>query len=60
MDGTLGKRMVNFYIRSKLSKFRIIPYSVIVEETKIHNFRLISRKMAMFEQLNDQFLVNSN
>jgi hypothetical protein len=45
--------------RSKLSKFRILPYSEIVVRGQNLKFQVICKKMAMFEQLNDQLLVNS-
>ena len=45
--------------RSKLIKLRIMPYSKIVVRGQNLQFQLICQKMAMFEQLNDQLLVNS-
>ena len=36
-----------------------MPYSEIVVRSQNVQFRVICQKMAMFEQLNDQLLVNS-
>jgi len=52
--------MVNFYIVNALGQnFRIMAYSDIVVRGQNLSFQVICQKMAMFEEVNDQFLVNS-
>ena len=45
--------------RTKLGKFRILPYSEIVVRGQKLQFQVICQKLSVSEQLNDQLLVNS-
>ena len=51
--------MVNFYIVNALGQNLANSDSVIAVRDQNLQFQVICQKMAMFEQLNDQLLVNS-
>ena len=54
-----GKSMVNFYIANALGQNLANSESCPILRGKNLSFQVICQKMAMFEQLNDQLLVNS-